>query len=134
MKRSFILLIISTTFCLSVEAQTRKERKKNSKGGAERQQTESPSPGGAPTSLNPNAPEPTQYGPKRAKKSNKRITYSLEEEYYQRVEAVAKQRQKTAKIMEKPQYSNPMYFGHKRMPKKRPAHKMRFCKECGIRH
>ena len=27
-----------------------------------------------------------------------------------------------------------MYFGHKRPPKKRPANKMKFCKECGIRH
>jgi hypothetical protein len=32
------------------------------------------------------------------------------------------------------QYVNPMYFGHKKPPKKRPAHKMKLCKVCGIRH
>ena len=127
MIRYFILVLSLSIFCVSADAQSRKGRKSSP-------EPEAPLSGGGPTSLNPNLPEKAQFGPKRSKKTNKRITYSLEEEYYQRMEAVAKQRQKTAKIMEKPQYSNPMYFGHKRMPKKRPAKKMRFCKECGIRH
>ena len=36
--------------------------------------------------------------------------------------------------MEKPQYSDPSYFGHKKKPKKRPPGKKKFCKECGMYH
>ena len=68
------------------------------------------------------------------RKASRKTTYDQQQEYYERVAAVAKAREKTARIMEKPQYSDPMYFGHKRKPKKRPPHKMRLCKECGIRH
>ena len=39
-----------------------------------------------------------------------------------------------AKEMEKPQYSDPTYFGHKKPPKKRPVGKKKFCKECGMSH
>jgi hypothetical protein len=49
-------------------------------------------------------------------------------------EARIKERQKMAEEMKKPQYSDKMYFGHKRPPKKRPVHKRKFCKECGIVH
>jgi hypothetical protein len=49
-------------------------------------------------------------------------------------EARLKERRKMAEEMKKPQYSDKMYFGHKRMPKKRPLHKRKFCKECGIVH
>lgn len=49
-------------------------------------------------------------------------------------EARLKERQKIAEEMKKPQYSDKMYFGHKRPPKKRPVHKRKFCKECGIVH
>jgi hypothetical protein len=50
------------------------------------------------------------------------------------MEEVARQRRKNEKLMAKPQYSDPMYFGHKRPPKKRPPEKMKYCKVCGIRH
>jgi hypothetical protein len=50
------------------------------------------------------------------------------------MQATVKEKRKAEKIMEKPQYSNPMYFGHKRPPKKRAPNKMKYCKECGIRH
>jgi hypothetical protein len=87
-----------------------------------------------PNSLNPNAPQ-REYGPRKVKKSkSNKVTYSLEQQYYDRVLAVAKERKKAEKIMQKPQYSDPMYFGHKRPPKKRSAKKMRYCSECGIRH
>lgn len=49
-------------------------------------------------------------------------------------EARLKERRRIAEEMKKPQYSNKMYFGHKRPPKKRPLHKRKFCKECGIVH
>jgi hypothetical protein len=50
------------------------------------------------------------------------------------MELVAKQKRKAEKEMMKPQYSDPTYFGHKRKPKKRHYKKMKYCKECGIRH
>jgi hypothetical protein len=46
----------------------------------------------------------------------------------------AKRREKEAKLAEKPQYSDPTYFGHKKKPKKRPVGKRKLCKECGIVH
>jgi hypothetical protein len=36
--------------------------------------------------------------------------------------------------LDKPRYSNKMYFGHKKPPKKRPPHKRKLCKECGLKH
>ena len=75
----------------------------------------------------------------RKKKSTKRKdsggpSYDSQQEFYARMAEVQKKRNKTEKIMDKPQYSDPLYFGHKRQPKKRPRGKMKFCKECGIRH
>ena len=76
---------------------------------------------------------------KKAKK--KKAKYSLAgeydrkvEEYQQRMEANVKKYKKVAKEMEKPQYSDPSYFGHKKKPKKRPQGKKKFCKECGMYH
>jgi hypothetical protein len=71
---------------------------------------------------------------RREKASKGKTSYDAQQEFYQRVVAVAKERRKAEKIMKKPQYSNPMYFGHKHPPKKHSAKKMRYCKECGIRH
>lgn len=48
-----------------------------------------------------------------------------------------KQLQEKAKAQQKankPQYTDPLYFGHKKPPKKRKNGKKKFCKECGIRH
>lgn len=56
------------------------------------------------------------------------------EEYQKRMAAVAKKYRKMEKEMKKPQYSNPLYFGHKKMPKKRPPGKKKFCSECGMKH
>ena len=56
------------------------------------------------------------------------------ENYEKRKKEVAKEKAKMAKEMEKPQYSDPTYFGHKKKPKKRPPGKRKFCEECGIRH
>ncbi|MGJ3235024.1 hypothetical protein [Marivirga sp.] len=58
----------------------------------------------------------------------------LVEEYEERMKRNAKAKRKKAKEMEKPQYSDWTYFGHKKKPKKRPPEKMKFCEECGIRH
>lgn len=56
------------------------------------------------------------------------------EEYEERMKEKSKEYKKLARLMEKPQYSDPSYFGHKHKPKKRPPGKRKFCKECGIVH
>ena len=115
-----VLLLAGTS---AVYAQgTKKKKKKSSQEQA------------SPTSIDPNA-SPSSYAPKKS--SNKKsvgATHDAERDYYDRKEEVAKTRRKNERMAEKPQYSDPMYFGHKRPPKKRPANKMKFCKECGIRH
>lgn len=85
------------------------------------------------TSLSPSASQ-KEYAPKISRKASKGPTYGLEQEYYDRMEKLEKSRRKEERILEKPQYSDPMYFGHKHPPKKRKPSKMKFCKICGIRH
>jgi hypothetical protein len=58
----------------------------------------------------------------------------LIEEYKERMEANVKKYKKMSREMQKPQYSDPMYFGHKRKPKKRAVGKRKYCKECEIVH
>lgn len=67
-------------------------------------------------------------------KSAGKTTGDLKREYYARMEANAKKYEQMAKDMEKPQYSDPSYFGHKKKPKKNRVGKKKFCKECRIRH
>ena len=55
-------------------------------------------------------------------------------DYQKRMKAMVKKRDVMARKMEKPQYSDHSYFGHKRKPKKRPVGKRKFCKECEIVH
>lgn len=55
-------------------------------------------------------------------------------EYQERMKANLKRYKVMARQMEKPQYSDTLYFGHKRKPKKRPVGKRKFCKECEIVH
>lgn len=56
------------------------------------------------------------------------------DEFYQRMEDAAKRYEKMEKEMSKPQYSDPLYFGHKKPPKKRPPGKKKFCSVCKITH
>jgi hypothetical protein len=90
---------------------------------------------GKSNSLEPYYPKENKV-PKKAKKkpSTKGATYESEQQYYERMAKVFKDKEKAEKEMAKPQYSNPMYFGHKRPPKKHKPGKMKFCKECGMRH
>ncbi len=73
-----------------------------------------------------------------SKKSSRRLSAKthadLVKEYEERMEANAKRYKKEAKLAEKPQYSDPSYFGHKKKPKKRSLKKRKLCKECGIVH
>jgi hypothetical protein len=70
----------------------------------------------------------------RKKKGETGLTYNSQKEFDARMEARGKTNRKNERMMLKPQYSNPMYFGHKRPPKKHGAGKLKYCKECGIRH
>jgi hypothetical protein len=78
------------------------------------------------------AHRPTKERSVRPKKVN--IRHTPRYEFYARVEKVAKEKQRMLRKMDEPQFTNPLYFGHKRPPKRHEVHKMRYCKECGIRH
>lgn len=118
-----ILIVILAFIAADSHAQFWKKKKKAETAKSVQQ----------PTSLNPSYPK-EEYTPKVTRKSSKGPTYGLEQAYYDRMADLEKVRRKNEKMMEKPQYSDPLYFGHKRPPKKRKASKMKFCKECGIRH
>jgi hypothetical protein len=68
------------------------------------------------------------------RKSDVKTMEDLKAEARERMIANAKKHEKMAKEMEKPQYSDPSYFGHKNPPKKRKPGKKKFCKECRLRH
>jgi hypothetical protein len=96
-----------------------------------------------PSSLSPNGDSPAPLTEVKQTQSTKskpfklpkgKLKYSPVYEYYVRMEKVAKERQKVIRELSKPQYSDFSYFGHRRPPKRRPFHKMRYCAECGIRH
>ncbi|WP_258098955.1 hypothetical protein [Marinoscillum pacificum] len=62
-------------------------------------------------------------------------TYQEEsEDFRERVSAVLEQKAKEERKMNKARYTNPLYFGHKKPPKKRKNGKKKFCKECGLWH
>ena len=119
-----ISVLVLLMLAIASYGQSEKKKRKKQKAASERSQ---------PTSLDPGVPQ-SGYEPKKSRKSSKGPTYNNEREYYERVEELEKTRRKNEKLSEKPQYSDPSYFGHKRPPKKRPANKMKYCKVCGIRH
>jgi len=96
----------------------------------------------AQTSLNPiqnseSASARKVYAPKSSKTVKRKkpnVKHTAQYEFYERVEQAAKDKQRILRKLSKPQFSNPAYFGHKRKPKKRPPHRMRYCSECHIRH
>jgi hypothetical protein len=88
------------------------------------------------TSLSPYFPsedyEPEKKG--KTKSKARKATYNAMDEHEARMKEVVKGHRKAEKERMKPQYSDPTYFGHKRKPKKNHPGKMKFCKECEIRH
>lgn len=64
-------------------------------------------------------------------KKNKKTDQEI---FRERVKEVQKQRAKEEKLSKKPEYSNPLYFGHKKPPKKRELKKRKLCKTCHIVH
>ena len=71
---------------------------------------------------------------RKARFKRPRVEHSAQYEFYQRVEEAAKEKQRILKYLDRRQFKDHRYFGHKRIPKKRPPHKMRYCNECGVRH
>ncbi len=123
--RILLVCVFTLVAIASFAQQSRKERK------AARKELEN----NQPTSLDPetNMPIPEIREPKKKTKSNG-PTYNSQKEFEQRMQARAKTNRRNEKLLMTPQYSNPLYFGHKRAPKKHSYKKMKFCKECGIRH
>lgn len=62
------------------------------------------------------------------------VKHTARYEYWDRIEQAAKEKKRILKELAKDQYQDARYFGHKKLPRKRAAHKMRYCSECGIRH
>ena len=117
-----LILMVSASY-----AQSSKEKKKRKTSSSQE---------GNPSSLEPYYPQ-NNYAP--TKKSSKKKdsggpSYESQQEYQDRMVRLDKARRKTEHEMEKPQYSDPMYFGHKHPPKKHRPGKMKYCKVCGIRH
>lgn len=89
-----------------------------------------------PTSREPGRKDGV-YSPrhtKTVKRKRQKVEHSARYEFYQRVEEAAKEKQRILKYLDKRQFKDHRYFGHKRIPKRRPPHKMRYCNECGVRH
>lgn len=112
---------------LTIQAQAQAGKKKKNKA-------ETTEAGQGPTTLDPFY-QPKEPTPKKEKsKKGKGPTYDSQQEFDDRMQARAKTNRRNERLLSKPQYSDPTYFGHKRTPKKRPPGKMKFCKECGLRH
>jgi hypothetical protein len=98
----------------------------------------------AQTTRDVGAPKPPKPMYRAEKKSDKGILKSLfnkedkaddeTAEFRKRMKSVSKKRRKELRLAEKPQYSDPLYFGHKKPPKRRKNGKKKFCKECGLVH
>ena len=89
----------------------------------------------------PNTREPEKkqifYAPRSAtsKKVRKpKVTHTARYEFYERIEKAAHEKKRILRKISKAQFSDPRYFGHKHIPRRRASSKMRYCNECGIRH
>jgi hypothetical protein len=126
-KTTLLLALLVLCFTVALAQSKRKKKKQDDVSQIE-------TPNTKPSTLNPTEPK-KEYIPKAArKKVSTSPTYTAEARYYDRMEKLEREKVKEEKIKLKPQYSDPLYFGHKRPPKKRKPGKMKFCKECGIRH
>jgi len=71
---------------------------------------------------------------KKKKTDTRKLPYEQKAEFEKRMKAVAKQKEEEARMARKPEYSNKLYFGHKRPPKKRKVGKKKYCKICEFAH
>jgi hypothetical protein len=124
-----LLSILLTVIALTSYGQlTRKEKKAARRGTAVDQ----------PTTLNPASGDADFVAPavkeRKEKKKSSGVTYNAQKEYEDRMASRAKTYRYNERMLMKPQYANPAYFGHKHKPKRHAAGKLKYCKECGIRH
>ena len=127
-----VLALVLTLITYTSYAQlTGKEKKAARKGSSNQPTTLDPgnvNPGSTTTpTVSP------RYSGKKLKKGNG-PTYNAQKEFEDRMEARAKTYRKNEKMLMRRQFNDPSYFGHKHKPKKHSAAKMRYCKQCGIRH
>ncbi|MEJ7647269.1 MAG: hypothetical protein WKF87_21925 [Chryseolinea sp.] len=123
----FAVLLLTFITCTSYAQLTGKEKRAARKGTSPDQ----------PTTLNPGSAEEPSFKPSHSGKRNKKSngpTYNAQKEFEERMEARGKTYRKNEKMLMRRQFNDPSYFGHKHKPKKHSANKMKFCKECGIRH
>ena len=71
---------------------------------------------------------------KSKKDDGRSLPYETRASFEKRMKAVSKQKQVEARMAEIPEYSNKLYFGHKRKPKKRKLGKKKYCKICEFAH
>lgn len=110
-----LLLSVGVAVLAGTEARAQSARENNARGGA------------------PSAVYPKGADKKPSRREKKmRVGYANGRNPF--VEARLREREKQAQEMQKPQYADKSYFGHKRPPKKRPVHKRKLCNECGIVH
>ena len=102
-------------------------------------QTSDPSNSGTPNSRNPGSSSDAYGGQRTSRKVSAHKYFkgrpeALIDEYHQRVRKAVKRYRKEQRLMNKPKYSNPLYYGHKKEPKIRKVGKRKFCKTCEIVH
>ena len=125
MKYAVLLVLLMGSVCLG-QAQSKKEKKKQKQQAEVQKQL--------PSSREPGSSDNLFRGSRKMSKSSGSLEAKAVQEYQQRMKKNAKKYNKIERQKDKPQYSDPTYFGHKRKPKKRPVGKRKFCKECGIVH
>lgn len=127
MNMKYIVLVLFLLGSISWgQAQSKKEKKK------QKQQTHAQQD--VPSSREPGTSDNLFRGTRKMSKPSGSFEAKAIQEFQQRMKKNARKYHKIERIKDRPQYSDPTYFGHKRKPKKRPVGKRKFCKECGIVH
>lgn len=122
----FVLVLLFVGSVSWIQAQSKKEKKQlKQEAQAHRD---------LPSSREPGTSDNLFRGERKMSKSSGSFEAKAVQEFQQRMKKNARKYKKIDRIKDRPQYSDPSYFGHKRKPKKRPVGKRKFCKECGIVH
>ena len=125
MRYTLLIILLIGSFSL-VQGQSKKEKK--------RQKQEAKAQKQIPSSRDPGNSDNMFKGERKMSKSGNSLEANAVKEYQQRMKQNSRKYNKIERIKDRPQYSDPTYFGHKKKPKKRPVGKRKFCKECGIVH
>jgi len=131
------LLLVGNGYGQSSKKKTKKKGKSEKLIPRFEQQSNSYAPFSPEDTKQVAAPTKTKKSKKNKKSAYDNFNITMDQkvgEFNERMEDNIKARKKQARQMEKPQYSDPSYFGHKRKPKIRKVKNRKFCKECGITH